>query len=74
MLVGTGGWIYMAERRMIEHFCGTLPLGEADFYWQYPLDGRLIERQKPVVVINEMLERFFNVTDPKRLFAQDVLP
>ena len=48
--------------------------GEADFYWQYPLDGRLIERQKPVVVISEMLERYFNVTDPKRLFAQDVLP
>jgi hypothetical protein len=48
--------------------------GEADFYWQYPLDGRLIERQKPVVVINEMLERFFNVTDPGKLFAQDVLP
>ncbi|HEX7569470.1 MAG TPA: hypothetical protein VF492_03095 [Verrucomicrobiae bacterium] len=182
VLVGTGGWIYLAERRMIEHFCGTLPFtepelqawqkllehrrnwlaqrgvkyifvlapdkhsvypeflpvwlkdlggrtradqffdymqahstvavldprpvlfaaknpqghglafvytdsfghgwipflgyqfGEADFYWQYPLDGRLIERQKPVVVINEMLERFFNVTDPGKLFAQDVLP
>ena len=48
--------------------------GEADFYWQYALDGRTIEKQKPVVVINEMLERFFNVTDPRDLFAQDILP
>jgi hypothetical protein len=48
--------------------------GEADFYWQYALDGRAIEKQKPVVVINEMLERFFNVTDPRDLFAQDILP
>ena len=39
--------------------------GEADFFWQYHLDGPLIERQKPVVVINEMLKRFFNVTDPR---------
>jgi hypothetical protein len=48
--------------------------GEADFFWQYHLDGPLIERRKPVVVINEMLERFFNVTDPRELFSQDVLP
>lgn len=48
--------------------------GEADFFWQYHLDGPLIERQKPVVVINEMLERFFNVTDPRELFSKDVLP
>lgn len=48
--------------------------GEADFFWQYHLDGPLIERQKPVVVINEMVERFFNVTDPRELFSKDVLP
>jgi len=48
--------------------------GEADFFWQYHLDGPLIERQKPVVVINEMLERFFNVTDPRELFSKDALP
>ena len=48
--------------------------GEADFFWQYQLDGPLIERQKPVVVINEMLERFFNLADPKALYAQDMLP
>jgi alginate O-acetyltransferase complex protein AlgJ len=48
--------------------------GEADFFWQYHLDGPLIERRKPVVVINEILERFFNVTDPRELFSKDVLP
>ncbi len=48
--------------------------GEVDFFWQYPLDGPLIERQKPVVVVNEMLERFFNVEDPQNLSSQDLLP
>jgi hypothetical protein len=48
--------------------------GEADFFWQYHVDGPLVERRKPVVVINEMLERFFNVTDPTELYGQDVLP
>jgi hypothetical protein len=48
--------------------------GETDFFWQYNLDGPLIERKKPVVVVNEMLERFFNVTDPNELSALDALP
>jgi len=48
--------------------------GEVEFYWQDQLNGRLLEREKPVVVINEMLERFFNVTDPRRLAAKDLLP
>jgi alginate O-acetyltransferase complex protein AlgJ len=47
---------------------------EADFFWQYHLDGQIINRQKPVVVVTEMLERFFNVTDPKELSARDTLP
>jgi alginate O-acetyltransferase complex protein AlgJ len=58
------GWI---------HFL-SYQFGEADFFWQYHLDGPLIERRKPVVVVNEMLERFFNVTDPRELFSKDVLP
>jgi hypothetical protein len=45
-----------------------------EYCWQDRLDGRLLESQKPVVVVNEMVERFFNVTDPKRLSAQDGLP
>jgi hypothetical protein len=48
--------------------------GEVEYCWQDRLDGRLLESQKPVVVVNEMVERFFNVTDPKRLSAQDGLP
>jgi len=48
--------------------------GESDYFWQYQLDGRLIEKQKPAVVVTEILERFFNVTDTKELAAQDVLP
>jgi alginate O-acetyltransferase complex protein AlgJ len=48
--------------------------GEVDYYWQYHLDAKQIGQKQPVVVVNEMVERFFNVTDPKELFAQDVLP
>jgi hypothetical protein len=48
--------------------------GRTEFFWQYHLNGPVIEREKPVVVINEMLERFFNVTDPQELMARDVLP
>jgi len=48
--------------------------GEVDYYWQYHLDAKQIGQKQPVVVVNEMIERFFNVTDPKELFAQDVLP
>jgi hypothetical protein len=47
---------------------------EVDFFWQFNLDAPLIERQKPIVVVSEMLERFFNVTDPKELSALDALP
>ena len=50
------------------------PFGEADFYWKYQLDAALIERQKPTVVISEMLEHFFNTADPKELSALDALP
>jgi alginate O-acetyltransferase complex protein AlgJ len=47
---------------------------EADFVWHYDLNGPLIERKKPVFVVNEMVERFFDVEDPKKLYTQDVLP
>jgi hypothetical protein len=47
---------------------------EADLIWQYNLDAPMIERQKPAVVINEMLERFFDVTNPNELQVQDALP
>ncbi len=47
---------------------------EVDFYWRYQMEATQIEGQKPVVVINEMLERFFNVTKPAELSALDALP
>ena len=47
---------------------------EADFFWQYQLDPAFIEKHKPVVVVNEMLERFFNVADPNELSAREALP
>jgi hypothetical protein len=48
--------------------------GRTEFYWQYHLNGSVIEKQKPTVVITEMLERFFNVADPKELSEKDILP
>src|ERR1035437_3966178 len=48
--------------------------GEADFFWQYNLDGPLIEKRKPIVVVTEMIERFFNLAPPRKLSEKDVLP
>lgn len=47
---------------------------EVDFFWQYQFDAKLIEQQKPTVVISEMLERFFNMAHPEELSALDGLP
>lgn len=47
---------------------------EGNYYWQYQFEPRRIEARKPEIVICEMLERFFNVTDPKDLEKQDALP
>ena len=47
---------------------------EANFYWKRYFDPVEIERQKPVVVINEMVERGFDVADPIELSARDALP
>jgi len=45
-----------------------------DYIWQYHLDASLIQQKKPAAVVNEMLERFFNVASPKDLMAKDALP
>jgi len=45
-----------------------------DYVWQYELDAKTIEFEKPAVVIVEMFELFFNVTDPKELMRKDALP
>jgi len=41
--------------------------------WQYELDPVLVEQNKPDVVVTEMLERFFNVQDPKKIMAKEAL-
>jgi alginate O-acetyltransferase complex protein AlgJ len=48
--------------------------GEVDYVWQYNFDAPEIERKKPVIIVNEMVERFFDVTDPKKLSKLDALP
>lgn len=47
---------------------------EVIYVWQYDWDRPLIEREKPDVVIDEILERFFNVQDPNDLARRDQLP
>ena len=43
------------------------------YLWQYDLDSAWIEREKPDLVVSEMLERFFNIQDPKALMAKEAL-
>lgn len=47
--------------------------GKVAYIWQYHFDTALIEREKPLVVISEMVERNFNVTNPKELQAKEAL-
>lgn len=41
--------------------------------WQYGLDPACVEQNKPDVVVTEMLERFFNVEDPKKMMDKEAL-
>jgi hypothetical protein len=41
--------------------------------WQFDLDPAWIERNKPDIVATEMLERFFNTEDPKKMMAKEAL-
>ncbi len=47
---------------------------EVVYVWQYSWDAAFIEREQPMVVIDEMLERFFSNTDPDKLMEKDALP
>jgi hypothetical protein len=47
---------------------------EIIYVWHYEWDRRLIEQEKPELVIDEILERFFNVQDPVKLARKDQLP
>jgi alginate O-acetyltransferase complex protein AlgJ len=53
---------------LAHHFRETL------YIWQYEWDAAFIEREKPDVVIDEILERFFNIQDPVSLMQRDALP
>jgi hypothetical protein len=46
---------------------------EVIYVWHYDWDRALIEREKPDVVIDEMLERFFNEENPVELARKDAL-
>ena len=43
------------------------------YLWQYDLDTAWVERDKPDIVVTEMLERFFNTEDPKKLMVKEAL-
>jgi alginate O-acetyltransferase complex protein AlgJ len=42
--------------------------------WQYSWNSAVIEQEKPDIVIDEILERSFNVLDSKQLMFEDGLP
>ena len=43
------------------------------YLWQYNLDTAWIERDKPDIVVTEMVERLFNIDDPKKMLAKEAL-
>jgi len=46
---------------------------EVLYIWQHEWDAAFIEREKPTVVIDEIVERFFNNTDPVKVLREDSL-
>ena len=46
---------------------------EVVFIWQHEWDTAFLEREKPDVVIDEVVERFFNEEDPQALMKKDNL-
>jgi hypothetical protein len=46
---------------------------EVLYVWQHEWDVAFLEREKPDVVIDEVVERFFNEEDPVKLMAKDNL-
>jgi len=47
---------------------------EVVYIWQYEWDAAFLKREKPTVVIDEILERLFDKTDPAELLQKDALP
>ena len=46
---------------------------EVLYIWQYQFDPAFLEREKPQVVISEIVERMFNQADPRELMIKDGL-
>jgi alginate O-acetyltransferase complex protein AlgJ len=46
----------------------------AVYIWQYTWNSQIIEREKPDVVVDEILERFFNELDTKKTTNEESLP
>ena len=44
------------------------------YLWTYIWNSSVIEKEKPDIIVDEMLERSFNETDPKQLMKEDGLP
>jgi hypothetical protein len=47
--------------------------GKVTYVWQYQFDAGMIEREQPLVVISEIVERNFNINDPLKMQAEDAL-
>jgi hypothetical protein len=47
---------------------------EVIYVWQYNWDCALIERERPNIVIDETIERFFNLEDPVEMVRKDRIP
>jgi hypothetical protein len=43
------------------------------YLWQYDIDPAWVERDKPDIVVIEMLERFFDTRDPKKMMEKEAL-
>ena len=72
---GTGSLIVFRDcfSTWLEGFLGY-NFAKVTYLWQYDLDAARIKREKPTVVIVEMYEQHFNVSDPKDLMRKDALP
>jgi alginate O-acetyltransferase complex protein AlgJ len=56
----------------MEPFLGY-SFGSVIYIGQHELDARSVEREKPAIVISEIVEREFNVSDPKEMMKKEVL-
>jgi hypothetical protein len=56
----------------MEPFLGY-SFGKVVYIRQQDLDAKLIEMEKPTIAISEIVERKFNVSDPKTLMAKEAL-